>query len=340
MNNKRCMIIAEAGVNHNGKIDLALALIRAASEAGVDAVKFQTFKADALVTADTGKADYQKQHTKAAESQREMLQRLELSEQDHHRLIEVCDELNITFLSTGFDTSSLAFLESLDMPVYKIPSGELTNLPLLRQVAGFGKPIILSTGMATLQEIGASLDALEQAGVFRENITLLHCTTEYPTPMENVNLHAMQTLAEAFPDVQVGYSDHTLGIEVPVAATAMGARVIEKHFTLDRSMEGPDHSASLEPNELANMVRSIRNIELALGDGIKQPSADEIKTRDVARKAIVTSCPINQGDTFSEFNLTVKRSGGGISPMLWDQLVGQTATRDYRPDETIDHPTS
>ena len=338
--NKPCYIIAEAGVNHNGNLDIALKLVRAASKAGADAVKFQTFRADALVTAETDKADYQKQHTGAAESQRDMLRRLELSEQDHHRLIEACDELNITFLSTGFDSSSLTFLESLSMPLYKIPSGELTNLPLLRQVAGFRKPIILSTGMATLHEIRASLDVLEQAGAFRENITLLHCTTEYPTPMVNVNLHAMQTLAEAFTDVQIGYSDHTLGIEVPIAATAMGACVIEKHFTLDRSMEGPDHAASLEPNELANMVRLIRNIELALGDGVKRPSASEIKTRDVARKAIVASCPINQGEVYSESNLTVKRSGEGISPMLWDKLIGQTAPRDYRPDETIDHPTS
>ena len=340
MNPNHCMIIAEAGVNHNCDINLALELIKAASEAGADAVKFQTFRADALVTADTSKADYQKQQTESGESQRDMLRRLELSEDDHHRLIEACRNHGITFLSTGFDASSLSFLASLDMPVYKIPSGELTNLPLLRQIASYGKPIILSTGMATLDEISASLDALEQAGAPKENITLLHCTTQYPTPMENVNLRAMLTLAKSFPEVNVGYSDHTLGIEVPIAAAAMGACVLEKHFTLDRSMEGPDHAASLEPNELADMVRSVRNIQLALGDGIKQPSADELKTRDVARKSIVAAQKISQGETFTESNLTVKRSGGGISPMLWDQVLGQSATRDYHPDETIDHPTS
>lgn len=338
MNNKPCMIIAEAGVNHNGDINLALKLIRAASRAGADAVKFQTFRADALVTADTKKADYQMAQTKKTESQREMLNRLELCEDDHRLLIKACHEQNITFLSTGFDPESIAFLESLDLPVYKISSGELTNLPLLRQIASFRKPIILSTGMATLKEIEASLGALKEAGIAENNITLLHCTTQYPTPMENVNLRAMQTLADAFPNVSVGYSDHTLGIEVPIAAAAMGARVIEKHFTLDRSMNGPDHAASLEPNELANMVQSIRNIELAVGDGVKQPSAEEIKTRRVVRKAIVASCHIHQDDYYSESNLTVKRCGGGISPMLWDQLIGQSARRDYQPDETIDHP--
>lgn len=334
------MIIAEAGVNHNGQLKLALDLVRAASEAGADAVKFQTFRADALVTANTAKADYQKQQTGTGESQLDMLRRLELSKEDHYRLIQACKEYGITFLSTGFDTRSLSFLSSLDMPVYKIPSGELTNLPLLRQVASFKKPIILSTGMATLTEISATLDALKQAGTPKESITLLHCTTQYPTPMDSVNLRAMLTLAETFPQIKVGYSDHTLGIEVPIAAAAMGACVLEKHFTLDRLMEGPDHAASLEPTELADMVRSVRNIELALGDGIKSPSAVELKTRDVARKAIVAAVPISQGDTFLESNLTVKRSGGGMSPMLWDQLLGQTATRDYLPDETINQSTS
>lgn len=340
MNTKHCMIIAEAGVNHNGDIGLALDLIRAASDAGADAVKFQTFRTDALVTADTDKADYQKQHTDTEESQHEMLRRLELSQKDHHTLVDACRELGITFLSTGFDTESLVFLESLDMPIYKIPSGELTNLPLLRQVAGFGKPIILSTGMATLQEIGASLDALEQAGASRENITLLHCTTQYPTPMENVNLRAMLTLGETFPGVHIGYSDHTLGIEVPIAAASLGARVLEKHFTLDRSMEGPDHAASLEPEELTEMVNSVRNIERAMGSGVKKPCNDELATRAVARKAIVAACSIKQGDTFSEVNLTVKRSRGSISPMQWDDLIGQTASRSYIEDESIDPPQS
>jgi len=338
MNTNHCMIIAEAGVNHNGDIRIALELVRAASEAGADAVKFQTFRADDLVTPDTAKADYQKQHTDAGESQHTMLRKLELSHDDHHSLIEACREQGITFLSTGFDTHSLTFLKSLEMPVYKIPSGELTNLPLLRQVAGFGKPVIMSTGMASLEEIGASLEALEQAGVTRPEVTLLHCTTQYPTPMQNVNLRAMLTLGEAFSGVRIGYSDHTLGIEVPIAAAALGARVLEKHFTLDRSMDGPDHAASLEPGELKSMVTSVRNIALAMGSGIKEPCADELSTRAVARKAIVAARPIKEGEVFSEQNLTVKRSGRGISPMLWDELLGSAASRDYPKDEAIEHP--
>ena len=340
MNTKRCMIIAEAGVNHNGDLGLALDLIKAASEAGADAVKFQTFKADALVTQDTAKADYQKEHTDAGESQHTMLRRLELSKDDHHKLVEACRERGITFLSTGFDAQSLLFLESLQMPIYKVPSGEMTNLPLLRQVAGFGRPIIMSTGMASLEEIGASLKVLEDAGATREEITLLHCTTQYPTPMGNVNLRAMLTLAEEFPGVQVGYSDHTLGIEVPIAAAALGARVLEKHFTLDRSMEGPDHAASLEPGELKEMVAAVRNIEVAMGDGIKEPCEDELSTRKVARKAIVASRVIAEGEVFSESNLTVKRSGSGMSPMLWDELLGSVALRAYVADEAIDQPSS
>lgn len=340
MNANRCMIIAEAGVNHNGDLGLALELVRAASEAGVDAVKFQTFKADELVTQDTAKADYQKEHTDAEESQHAMLRRLELSEDDHHKLVEACQEQGITFLSTGFDAQSLRFLESLQMPVYKIPSGELTNLPLLRQVAGFGKPIIMSTGMASLEEIGVSLEVLEKTGAPREKITLLHCTTQYPTPMGNVNLSAMLTLGESFPGVRMGYSDHTLGIEVPIAAAALGARVLEKHFTLDRSMDGPDHAASLEPIELKDMVVAVRNIEVAMGSGLKEPCDDELSTRGVARKVIVASRVIEEGEVFSETNLTVKRSGSGISPMLWDEVLGSAALRGYATDEAIDHPPS
>ncbi|MDE0836948.1 MAG: N-acetylneuraminate synthase [Akkermansiaceae bacterium] len=340
MNTEKCMIIAEAGINHNGDIRIALELVRAASEAGSDAVKFQTFRTDDLVTQGTAKADYQKQHTDPEESQHSMLRKLELSHDDHHKLVEACREHGITFLSTGFDVHSLAFLGSLKMPVFKIPSGELTNLPLLRQVAGFGKPVIMSTGMASLEEISASLEALEQAGATRSGITLLHCTTQYPTPMQNVNLRAMLTLGETFPGVSIGYSDHTLGIEVPIAAAALGARVLEKHFTLDRSMKGPDHAASLEPEELKNMVTAVRNIELAMGSGVKEPCAEEISTRAVARKAIVAACPIREGEVFSEKNLTVKRSGSGISPMLWDQLLDCAALQDYARDETINHPLS
>ena len=340
MNTNRCLIIAEAGVNHNGDINLALDLISAASKAGVDAIKFQTFRADALVTANTNKANYQKQNTSVAESQRDMLRKLELSNKDHHTLIHACKEHDLTFLSTGFDTESLDFLESTGMPIYKIPSGELTNLPLLRQIAGYNKPVILSTGMANISEIAQSLDALEQAGMQRKHITLLHCTTQYPTPMENVNLRAMLTLGETFQDIQIGYSDHTLGIEVPIAAVTLGAQVIEKHFTLDRNMEGPDHSASLEPQELQAMVQSIRNIEQAMGDGNKEPCSAELETRAVARKAIVASKPIQKGEIFSSTNLTVKRSGGGISPMLWDKLINQTASRSFEADEAIDHSMS
>lgn len=334
------MIIAEAGVNHNGDLQLALGLICAASEAGADAVKFQTFRADDLVTPDTAKAEYQKEHTDAAESQHAMLRRLELSDDEHFQLAKACRERGITFLSTGFDSRSLSFLESFQMPIYKIPSGELTNLPLLRQVAGFGKPVIMSTGMASLEEIGASLAVLEQGGIARAEITLLHCTTQYPTPIENVNLRAMLTLGEAFPGVRIGYSDHTLGIEVPIAAAALGARVLEKHFTLDRSMDGPDHAASLEPEELKAMVASVRNIEVAMGSGLKEPCADELSTRKVARKAIVAACAIDKGEIFSESNLTVKRSCGGISPMLWDELLERPASRSYLPNEAIDHLSS
>jgi len=334
--NDRCMIIAEAGVNHNGDLDLALKLVRAAQESGADAVKFQTFRADDLVSTHTPKADYQKKHTDAAESQHEMLRRLELSHDDHLKLVDACGEEGIMFLSTGFDSASLVFLESLEMPLYKIPSGELTNLPLLRQVAGFGKPVVMSTGMATLDEIGASVKALEEGGVPGNEITLLHCTTQYPTPMSNVNLRAMLSLGEAFPGVRVGYSDHTLGIEVPIAAAALGARVLEKHFTLDRSMDGPDHAASLEPDELKQMVSGVRNIEVALGNGVKEPCVDELATRGVARKSIVAAAAICQGDQFSEENLTVKRSGGGISPMRWDQLLGRVSLRSYEMEEVID----
>ena len=332
-----CMIIAEAGVNHNGELKLALELIRAAKEAGADAVKFQTFRADDLVSADTPKAEYQKKNTDAGESQHEMLRRLELSHDDHIKLVDACREAGITFLSTGFDSRSLAFLESLQMPVYKIPSGELTNLPLLRQVAGFGKPVIMSTGMASLEEIGASMEVLERGGVPRQEITLLHCTTQYPAPMANVNLRAMLSLGEEFPGVRVGYSDHTLGIEVPIAAAALGARVLEKHFTLDRSMDGPDHAASLEPDELKQMVASVRNIEEALGSGVKEPCADELATREVARKCVVAASAIEKGDEFTEENLTVKRSSGGVSPMLWDQLLGRVAMNSYAVDEVIEH---
>lgn len=330
-----CYIIAEAGVNHNGSLDLALQLVEAASDAGADAVKFQTFKADALVTKTTSKAEYQTANTGNSESQHSMLSELELSAADHDVLIDHCQKKNITFLSTGFDTESLKLLQSLDLPRYKIPSGEITNLPLLRQLASFGKPLIVSTGMATLEEIAETLAALEAAGVQRCDITLLHCTTQYPTPMENVNLRAMLSMGEQFKGVEIGYSDHTLGIEVPIAAAALGAIVIEKHFTLDRAMPGPDHAASLEPDELKAMVTAIQNIQRALGDGRKQPSAAELATRKVARKSIVAAKAISAGETLTEDNLTVKRAEGGISPMLWDTVLGTLSNQSYCEDQPI-----
>jgi len=329
------LVIAEAGVNHNGELSLAKRLIDVAAEAGADMVKFQTFSADRLVTVSAGKAEYQSHTTGASETQHAMLRRLELSAGMHHELIEHCRLRRIEFFSTGFDTQSVDFLAQLGFTRFKIPSGEITNLPYLRHVGSFGKPIILSTGMATLGDIEAALDALERAGARRDQITVLHCNTEYPTPMVDVNLRAMLTIGEAF-GVAVGYSDHTLGIEVPIAAAALGATVIEKHFTLDRTLPGPDHQASLEPNELLAMVRAIRNIELALGNPLKRPSPSEIKNRPVGRKSIVAARAIRAGESFSAENLTTKRPGIGLSPMLWDDLMGRKAQRPYESDEAIE----
>jgi N,N'-diacetyllegionaminate synthase len=329
------LVIAEAGVNHNGELSLAKRLIDVAAEAGADMVKFQTFSADRLVTVSAGKAEYQSHTTEASETQHAMLRRLELSAGMHHELIEHCRLRRIEFFSTGFDTQSVDFLAQLGFTRFKIPSGEITNLPYLRHVGSFGKPIILSTGMATLGDIEAALDALERAGARRDQITVLHCNTEYPTPMVDVNLRAMLTIGEAF-GVAVGYSDHTLGIEVPIAAVALGATVIEKHFTLDRTLPGPDHQASLEPNELLAMVRAIRNIELALGNPLKRPSPSEIKNRPVGRKSIVAARAIRAGESFSAENLTTKRPGIGLSPMLWDDLMGRKAQRPYESDEAIE----
>ena len=330
----KTLIIAEAGVNHNGDIGMACALIDAASDAGADLVKFQTFDADRLVTRDARKADYQMKMTAADESQRDMLKRLELSPAMHEKLIAHAAKRGIEFFSTAFDLDSLDYLLGLGMSRIKVPSGELTNLPYLRKVGGTGKPVILSTGMANLGEIEAALAALEAAGTPRNQITVLHCSTEYPAPMDEVNLQAMPTMGRAF-GVQFGYSDHTEGIEVAIAAVAMGASVIEKHFTLDRALPGPDHRASIEPKELVRMVRSIRNIELALGDGVKRPSASEEKNRLVARKSLFAACSIAKGQLFSEQNLVAKRPGTGISPMRLDELVGRPAARDFAADELI-----
>jgi N,N'-diacetyllegionaminate synthase len=331
----RTLIIAEAGVNHNGDLSLAKELVDAAAVAGADLVKFQTFNADRQVTRIAKKADYQNRTTDSAESQQEMLRHLELTESMHHELIAHCAWRNIGFFSTGFDIESVNLLVSLGQEHFKIPSGEITNLPYLRHIGQLGKAVILSTGMATLGEIEAAIDALEQAGTSRAKLTVLHCTTEYPTPMNEVNLRAMQSIHTAF-GVAVGYSDHTMGIEVAIAAVAMGATVIEKHFTLARNLPGPDHKASLEPAELKAMVSAIRNIEIALGDGIKRLTTSEARNRSVARKSLVAIQSIKAGEVFTAENLTAKRPSTGISPMLWDQVVGKKALHDFLPDELID----
>lgn len=330
----KVLIIAEAGVNHNGCIETAKKLIDIAVLAGADAVKFQTFKAENLVSKNAQKADYQKKTTDKKESQFEMIKKLEFDIQTHKELIGYCVSKNIIFLSTPFDHDSIDLLDALNLEIFKIPSGEITNLPYLRHIGSLNKQVILSSGMANLGEIEGALDVLIASGTAKHKITVLHANTEYPTPMEDVNLRAMQTIANAF-NIDVGYSDHTLGIEVDIAAVAMGARVIEKHFTLDKTMEGPDHKASIEPEELNAMVQAIRNIEKALGSGIKKTSKSESKNITIARKSIVAKQHIKLGDTLSEENLTVKRPGNGVNPMRWDEMLGQTAQKNYKPDELI-----
>ena len=325
-------IIAEAGVNHNGSFTLACRLADAAKAAGADCIKYQTFRSENLVSRAAQKAEYQKKTT-GDSSQQEMLKQLELSFDAFVQLKQYCDAIGICFLSTPFDLESLAFLNGIDMPFWKIPSGEITNLPYLRAVAKTGKPVVLSTGMSTLQEIREAVEALCQNGA--GTIRLLHCNTEYPTPYEDVNLRAMATLRDAF-GLEVGYSDHTNGIEVPIAAAALGATIIEKHFTLDRSMEGPDHKASLEPKELAAMIESVRHIEMAMGTAEKKPSPSEKKNIPVARKSIVARVPIARGELLTESNLTVKRPGSGVSPMRWFDVLGTRAARDYQEDELIE----
>lgn len=332
---KRTLIIAEAGVNHNGDIELAKRLIDTAADAGADLVKFQTFSADRLATRSAKKADYQNQNTDSHESQYEMLKRLELTYEMHKQLISHCAARDIGFFSTGFDIESVDLLVSLGQNYFKIPSGEITNLPYLRHIGRMGKEVILSTGMATMGEIEAAINAIEQAGTSRKKITVLHCTTEYPTPMNDVNLLAMQNIQKAF-GVTVGYSDHTQGIEVAIAAVAIGAKVIEKHFTMDRSLPGPDHKASLEPSELKAMVEAIRNIEAALGDGVKRVALSESKNKPIARKSLVAKCEIRQGEVFSADNLTTKRPGTGVSPMRWDEVIGCIARRNFSADELIE----
>ena len=330
----KVFIVAEAGVNHNGDINLAKKLIDIAVKAGADAVKFQTFKTELCVSKNAKKASYQEENTDKEESQFDMIKKLELNENMHKELIAYCKQKNITFLSTPFDSDSIKLLDELGLSTFKIPSGEITNLPYLRQIGGLNKKIILSTGMANLGEVEAAIDVLVKSGTKRENISLLHANTQYPTPMEDVNLKAMITLKNAF-GLEVGYSDHSLGIEVDIAAVAMGAKIIEKHFTLDKSMPGPDHKASLEPDELAAMVEAIRNIELALGDGLKHFSKSESENIKIARKSIVAKCDIKKGEIFSEQNICVKRPGDGINPMRWDEVIGQISQKDYKQDELI-----
>lgn len=331
----RTLIIAEAGVNHNGDMALAKRLIDAAASAGADLVKFQTFSAKRLVTAGAAKADYQRASGAAAETQDAMLSRLELSATMHDELIAHCALRDIGFFSTAFDIDSIDLLARLGQDYFKVPSGEITNLPYLRHLASYARPVIISTGMANMGEIEAAIGVIEQAGTARADITVLHCTTEYPTPMAEVNLRAMQSIGAAF-GVAIGYSDHTRGIEVAIAAVAMGARIIEKHFTLDRTLPGPDHQASLEPQELAAMVAAIRNIETALGDGVKRLTPSEARNRPVARKSLVALRPIAAGEAFSADNTTAKRPGTGISPMRWDEVMGRAASRAFGTDELLE----
>ena len=330
----KTLIIAEAGVNHNGDIELAKKLIDVAAEAGADLVKFQTFSADRLVTQSALKAEYQVLATDKIESQHEMLRKLELTESMHHELINHCANREIGFFSTGFDIESINFLARLGQELFKIPSGEITNLPFLQHVGGLGKKVLLSTGMSNMHEVAAALNALELAGTPKNRITVLHCTSSYPAEMSDVNLRAMLSIQDEF-GVEVGYSDHTLGTEVAIAAVALGAKVVEKHFTLDRNMTGPDHKASLEPDELIRMVAGIRSIEKALGDGNKVITQNEIQNRDVARKSIVASRDIQAGEVFTENNLTAKRPGTGISPMKWDEVIGTKAKQSYVTDDLI-----
>jgi N,N'-diacetyllegionaminate synthase len=329
------LIIAEAGVNHNGDISIAKKLIDIASDAGVDFIKFQTFKSENLVSKAAKKASYQQKNLKTKEnSQYEMLKKLELSYDDHHNLIDYCKLKKINFLSTGFDLESIDFLNSLKLPVFKIPSGEITNLPYLQKIGSFNKKVIVSTGMCIMSEISNAIKVLEEAGTLKKNITVLHCTTDYPTPFKDVNLNAMLQIKKEL-KVEIGYSDHTLGIEVPIAAVAMGAKIIEKHFTLDKNLPGPDHKASLEPNELVEMVKSIRNIELALGEFDKKPTKQELKNMLVGRKSIHASKNLKKGSIIKAEDIIMKRPGTGISPMLMNDVIGKKLNKNKEEDKLL-----
>ncbi len=333
MNKDKTFIIAEAGVNHNGSFELAKQLVDKAVWAGADCIKFQTFNSKNLVSKNAQKAEYQKKTTDSSESQLDMLKKLELTKEQFTELRNYCNQKGIMFLSTPFDLESIDFLASIGVKTWKVPSGEITNYPFLRAIGQRKESVIMSSGMCTLEEVRNAVNVLKKFGT--TDITLLHCTTEYPAPYDSVNLKAMQTLQKEF-DYNVGYSDHTNGIEIPVAAVAMGATVIEKHFTLDKNMEGPDHKASLEPEELRQMVLAIRNVEVAIGDGVKQPSQAEKKNIAIARKSIVAACDIKKGEVFTENNLTAKRPGNGISPMQWNNVLGKFAKRDFSEDEIIE----
>lgn len=327
------LIIAEAGVNHNGSFELAKKMADVAKAAGADIVKYQTAVPELVISRFAPKAEYQKESTGEAEGQLEMVKKIHFGFAEHRKLKEYCDSIGIKYLSTPFDMDSIDFLAGMDMPVWKIPSGEVTNLPYLEKVARLKKPIIMSTGMCEIPEIKAALDVLYSNGA--EDVTILHCNTEYPTPLKDANVKAMLDIQKNF-GTKVGYSDHTLGLEAPLAAVALGATVVEKHFTLDKNMEGPDHAASMSPEELTALVKAIRNTELALGDGVKKVTESEAKNKDVARKSIVAKVPIKAGEVFTTDNITVKRPGNGISPMRWYEVLGQSAKRDFSLDELIE----
>ena len=331
----RTFIIAEAGVNHNGSVETARRMIDVAAAAGVDAVKFQTFSAENVVSIFAPKAQYQKETTDKDESQLQMIKRLELDMDSHSQLIDYCRDRGVAFLSSAFDLESIDVLNNLGLEIFKIPSGEITNLPYLRKIGSLKKKVILSTGMADLDEIRAALDILAGAGTQKEDVTVLHCNTQYPTPIEDANLRAMATIRDTF-GVRVGYSDHTVGFEAVIGAVALGATVIEKHFTLDRNMEGPDHKASVEPDELEAMVKAIRNVEMALGDGIKRASESELENKLIVRKSIVAAREVEAGEVLTEANLAVKRPGTGISPTEWDAVLGKDAKRKFVKDELVE----
>jgi N,N'-diacetyllegionaminate synthase len=331
----KVFIIAEAGVNHNGDLNTAEKLVDAAVYSGADAVKFQTFTAEKMCAASAPSAEYQIKNSRRVEAQVEMLRRLELDRGMHQHLIDYCKDKKIEFLSSPFDIDSIDLLCSLKVDTFKIPSGEITNLPFLEEVGRRKKKVILSTGMAEMAEIRFAVETIIQSGNKKEDIAILHCTTEYPTPMDSVNLLAIPTLINAFPNHTIGYSDHTLGIEVSIAAAALGAKIIERHLTLDKNMPGPDHKASLTPDQLKGMICAVRNIEKALGSGIKTPRAQELKNREIVRKSIVASKDIKKGEFFSQFNLTIKRPGTGISPLFLYDILGKRAKKDYKTDEII-----